>query len=79
MQAWALEMTRDCRGEAARLDCLQRAMFSADLGFDYAHDETLTAAQAWWAQLEGDLERADRHARRASRLRGTEQGPVKPR
>lgn len=53
MQAWAIEVTQDCRGPAARLDCLQRAMFSPDFGFDYAGGETSTAAQAF-ARREGN-------------------------
>ncbi len=47
MRDWAWDVTRACRGEAGKLDCLQRALFAPDFGFDYARDETLTATQAF--------------------------------
>ncbi len=47
MEAWAAEAVRGCRGQEERLDCLQRAMFSPDFGFDYAGGRTTTAAEAF--------------------------------
>ncbi len=47
MQAWAREVSGDCRGQHDKLDCLQRAMFSLDFGFHYDGTRTSTAAQAF--------------------------------
>ncbi len=47
MRAWAEAATRDCRGQEARLDCLQRALFSREFGFDYDGSHSTTASEAF--------------------------------